>query len=211
MEKLAEIVKVLEPYVDAFEPNYSCPNIRKGEKVGIEIGKDPSRVMDCTQAVTQTTSKPVYPKFSAVCVYGDKGFCDSIRAARDGGATGISVINTIPKGMKINIYARRPVLSARYGGVSGPGIKYLGVGTVAFLRENFGMDFPVIGMGGIENHEDVIEYVEAGANAVAIGTALSGGKAGVKVKMASIYGGVKSFLDNEGVTLDELRGSAVRQ
>ncbi|MFH0832203.1 MAG: dihydroorotate dehydrogenase [Candidatus Aenigmatarchaeota archaeon] len=174
-EKLAKMVSSLDDSCDAFELNLSCPNLMPGEKHGIMIGRDPKLVEEYTRAVRDCTKKPIIVKLSA----GPYIDCrDSIKdiaiAAVNAGADAISAINTISGGMKIDIRARKPILAARYGGMSGKSIKPFGIGCVytiyEALRSN-GYDTPIIGMGGIETAEDVIEYVEAGASAVAIGSA----------------------------------------
>jgi dihydroorotate dehydrogenase (NAD+) catalytic subunit len=172
-EEIAEVVKALDPYVDAFEGNYSCPNIREGERIGVTIGYDRERVRDYSAAIRESTSKPVFAKLApALYIFNRDDFlfvADSALADCDG----LSAINTVPGGMKIDINAKHPVLSEKYGGVSGRGIKPIGVGCIYALREAF-PGTPIIGLGGIETARDIAEYVQAGADAVAIGSALAG-------------------------------------
>lgn len=167
-EELKEIATSLEVCCDAYELNFSCPNLMKGEKFGIVIGRDPELVKRYTKVVKDNVSKPVIVKLTPN-VY-DIG--KVARAAEDGGADAIAAINTVAPGMKIDIYAKRPVLTARFGGVSGRGIKSIGVAAVYSIYES--VKIPIIGIGGITTAEDVIEYVEAGADAVGIGTAFIG-------------------------------------
>lgn len=170
-EKLAYLVQNLDSCCDFFEINFSCPNLIGEEKIGIEIGKDPELIRLYTYAARKATNKIIIPKLSpAPYIYDRKKFPDIARAAEDGGADAISAINTMPGGMKIDIYAKRPVLNAKFGGVSGPEIKPFGVGCIYTLYES--VKIPIIGVGGIENAEDIVEYVEAGASAVQIGTEL---------------------------------------
>jgi len=170
-DELVYVVRKHDPYCDMFELNFSCPNIKKGEKTGMQIGRDEGLVRSYTQAVVQSTKKPVIVKPPPSVYIDDREKAIRIaRAAVDAGAKAISGINTIPGGIVININARRPVLSATYGGVSGPGIKPVGLGFIYTMREEFGDDVSLIGMGGVENARDVVEYVMAGADAVAIGT-----------------------------------------
>ena len=173
-EKLAEMAAYLNR-ADFFELNLSCPNTIGDEKIGVEIGKDPELVRQYVSVVRQATNKPVLVKLSpASYIHSRDRIRDIAKAVVDGGADGITAINTIPGGMKIDIYARQPVLSAKYGGVSGKAIKPVGIGCVYAIREAVGNKVPIIGIGGIETAEDIMEYVMAGADAVAIGTAFAG-------------------------------------
>ena len=164
-DELLEIANSLEKYCDAFELNFSCPNLTKGEKFGIVIGRDPKLVKKYTRTVKDGVNKPVIVKLTAN-VYDIQ---EVAKAAEDGGADAISAINTVDTGMKIDIYAKKPVLTNKFGGVSGRGIKPIGVAAVYRIYES--VDLPIIGTGGITNAEDIVEYVEAGADAVGIGTA----------------------------------------
>lgn len=164
-EEIVEVAKGVEDYCDGLEANYSCPNIREGEKTGVTIGRDPKRVESFTQALTDNVKKPVIVKLTPH-VY-DIG--EVAQAAEHAGAAAISAINTVPGGMVIDIYAERPVLSAKYGGVSGRGILPIGVGAVYKIYES--VKIPIIGGGGATRAEDVIQYVEAGADVVGLGTA----------------------------------------
>lgn len=171
-EKLGEMAKYLEDVCDFFEVNISCPNQVGDEKIGVDIGRDPELVKKYTGAVRNTTEKPIVVKLSPGPYIDDNIQRNRIReigkAAESEGADAISAINTISGGMKIDIYARKPVLAARYGGASGRGIKSIGVGCVYTLYESIGI--PIIGVGGIRTAEDAMEYIQAGASAVQLGT-----------------------------------------
>jgi len=164
-DEIAEVATGLEDYCDGIELNFSCPNIKPCETTGVTIGRDPKRVESFTKAVTDKVKKPVIVKLTP-SVY-DIG--EVARAAERAGATAISAINTVPGGMVIDIYAKRPVLSAKYGGVSGRGILSLGVGAVSKIYES--VKIPIIGGGGATFAEDVIQFYEAGADVVGLGTA----------------------------------------
>ncbi len=169
---MAEAARILEPYVDAFEANFSCPNIKPGETVGVTIGYDSDRIRTNVKAIKAATGKPLFIKLPpGLYIFSMERFLKAAEASLKSGADGLSVTNTIPGGMKINIHARRPVLSSGYGGVSGSGIRPIGIGCVYSLREAF-PKAPIIGVGGIENAADVVEYVQAGADVVAMGSSL---------------------------------------
>lgn len=148
--------------VDAVELNLSCPHA-KG--YGLEIGQDPSLIHSITKTVVSSTSIPIFVKLSPNV--------DNIsilaKAVEKSGAHGIVVINTV-KAMKINIEARQPVLANKIGGYSGKAIKPIGIRNVYELYEN--ISIPIIGVGGISNGLDVIEYLMAGATAVQVGSAI---------------------------------------
>ena len=171
-EKLAGVAEDLENYCDAFELNLSCPNLKEGEKIGMIIGRDPMLVKSYTKSVKERVNKPIIVKLPPSPYIEDKKRIQEIALAAAEHANAISAINTVAGGMRIDIRAKRPVLNAKWGGVSGKAIKPIGIGCVYSIYEAISKnyDIPIIGMGGIETAEDIIEYVEAGASAVAIGT-----------------------------------------
>lgn len=222
-EGFAGIAAELDPYVDFFEGNYSCPNIRPGEETGMEIGKDPERVKSYVRAFRDVSEKPFFAKFSpALHIYDHRNQSDInlikvSESALRAGATGICAINTVPGGMEISIEARQPLLSARYGGVGGPGIKPVGIGAIYSLRKNLGDDVPLIGVGGITYPQDVLEYVMAGADAVQIGSHLrrlerEGTIYEIESRvetMGNFLETIEDWLEREGTALEEIRGCAV--
>ncbi len=149
-----------EPRVDAFEVNISCPNIKEG---GIQFGHDPEQAYRVTRAVRQVTDRPlmvkVSPNVAEPWVIAE--------AAVEAGADMISAINTLV-GMAIDFKTRRPGLGGRTGGLSGPAIKPVAVRIVYELASR--LSVPIIGMGGIQSAEDVLEFFMAGAAAVMVGT-----------------------------------------
>jgi dihydroorotate dehydrogenase (NAD+) catalytic subunit len=199
-EKLAEMIKYLEKYFDFVEINFSCPNLVKGEKIGVDIGRDPELVKRYVNAARNATEKVIIPKLSPGPYIDDNNERMRIRqlakAAESEGADTISFMNTISGGMKIDIYAKRPVLAAKYGGMSGKGIMPVGVGGVYTLYES--VDIPIIGVGGIENAEDIAQYVEAGASAVQIGTDL------VEEELRTTTKEINEYLSNLVKNLEKL-------
>ncbi|MEK7871494.1 MAG: dihydroorotate dehydrogenase [Nitrospirota bacterium] len=143
------------------ELNISCPNVKKG---GVEFGKDPRMVYELVSSVRKVTRLPLIPKLSPNVT----DIVEIAKAAKDGGADGLSMINTI-LGMAIDIDTRRPRLSNITGGLSGPAIKPVALRMVWEVSKS--IDIPIIGIGGICSHEDAIEFFLAGATAVAVGTA----------------------------------------
>ena len=150
------------PGVAAVELNVSCPNVTKG---GIEFGQDPEILEGLVRAVRAATGKPILVKLSPnVTRPVDLG-----HAARAGGADILSAINTV-LGMAIDPVSRRPRLATVKGGLSGPAIKPIALRIVFDVARQVGL--PVVGIGGIETADDVLEFLLAGASAVQVGTAL---------------------------------------
>jgi dihydroorotate dehydrogenase (NAD+) catalytic subunit len=146
---------------DGYEVNVSCPNVRQG---GLEFGADAKALGEVVRGVRGATRKPVFVKLSPTLL----NIADAARIAVDAGADGITVVNTMP-GLVIDVDRRRPVLGLGSGGVSGPGL--LAVGVLAVWRVRQAVPVPVIGAGGIRQASDVLQYLIAGARAVAVGTA----------------------------------------
>ena len=161
-EDYCEVVERLadEP-VDMLEINISCPNVRCG---GIAFGQDPKAVEAITREVRRHAKQPVIMKLSPNVT----DITETARAAEAGGADALSLINTLT-GMKINIHRRTFALANQTGGVSGPAIHPIAVRMVYQTAQAVGI--PIIGMGGIQMAEDAIEFLLAGATAVAVGTA----------------------------------------
>lgn len=153
----------------AIEMNLSCPHA-KG--LGSEIAQSEDAVREFTRAVRDAVSIPVFPKLSPN-VSDISAFAV---AAEKGGADGIVAINTV-KAMAIAPELRMPVLANRFGGLSGPAIRPIGVRAVYDIYEK--VDIPVIGVGGVDSGHAALEYLMAGARAVQIGTALIGQGLGV--------------------------------
>ena len=165
-EKFAKTALKAQEYgADAVELNVSCPNITKEEMVGQIIGKNPSLVEEITRQVKETVKIPVIIKLTPNV----DDIAMIAKAAEKGGADAVSAINTI-SGMLINIEAKKPVLSNKFGGVSGPAIKPVAIASVYKIYE--AVKIPIIGVGGITTGRDAIEMMMAGATAVAIGSAV---------------------------------------
>lgn len=161
VEDYVEVAKLLEDRVDMFELNISCPNVKEG---GMAFGTSPKMIEEITQKVKAVSKVPLIVKLSPNVT----DIAEMARAAEAGGADAVSLINTL-LGMKIDIKTRRPVLYNNMGGLSGPAVKPIAVRMVYQVRQ--AVKIPIIGMGGITTGEDAVEFLLAGANAVAVGTA----------------------------------------
>lgn len=145
----------------ALELNISCPNVKEG---GITFGTDPKLAAELTKRVKRVSEVPVYVKLSPNVT----DITEIARAVEHAGADGLSLINTL-SGMKIDPRTRKPLLANEIGGLSGPAIRPVAIRMVYQVRQV--TDLPIIGMGGIMGMEDVLEFMMAGADAVAVGTA----------------------------------------
>lgn len=162
VEEYVEVVKRLqsEP-VDMLEINVSCPNVKEG---AIAFGQDASCLENITKEIKKVATQPVIMKLSPNVTR----ISDMAKAAEAGGADAISLINTIT-GMKIDVEKRKFVLANKTGGMSGPAIKPVAVRMVYEAAHS--VNIPVIGMGGIQNAEDALEFILAGATMVSVGAA----------------------------------------
>ncbi|MCE7794672.1 dihydroorotate dehydrogenase [Salipaludibacillus sp. CUR1] len=147
--------------VSALELNISCPNVKVG---GIQFGSDPAIAAELTKKVKAVSQVPVYVKLSPNVT----DIVEMAKAVEEAGADGLSMINTL-LGMKIDINTGKPVIANRTGGLSGPAIKPVAVRMIYQVSQ--AVDIPIIGMGGIHTADDILEFLMAGASAVAIGTA----------------------------------------
>lgn len=147
--------------VHALELNISCPNVKCG---GITFGTDPIIAAELTAAVKAVSTVPVYVKLSPNVT--DVG--EIARAVESAGADGITMINTLI-GMRLDTRTGKPVIANGTGGLSGPAVKPVALRMVYEVAKQ--VSIPIIGMGGVVNVDDVIDFMSAGASAVAVGTA----------------------------------------
>jgi dihydroorotate dehydrogenase (NAD+) catalytic subunit len=159
IEVASEISKA--PNVKALELNISCPNVKTG---GIAFGTIPEIAKDLTRKVKEVSEVPVYVKLSPNVT----NIVEMAQAVEEAGADGLTMINTL-LGMRIDIKTGKPILANRTGGLSGPAVKPVAIRMIYEVSQR--VNIPIIGMGGIQTVEDIIEYFYAGASAVAIGTA----------------------------------------
>ena len=179
---------------DAFELNVSCPH---AHGYGAEIGTDPALVEDITHSVKRTVDVPIWVKLTPnVTDIKSIGL-----AAQRGGADAVVAINTV-RGMAIDFESGYPILGNRFGGLSGRAIKPIAIKCVYDLYE--ALDIPVIGVGGISDWKDVIEFMMAGAQAVEIGSAV-GNNINIFNDISSC---METFLEEKEWTLNDIYGMA---
>lgn len=160
VEEYVELCKILNTLdIDVVELNLSCPNVKNG---CMAFGNTYEGVKLVTSSVRKVLDKPLIVKLTPNVT----DIVSIAKAVKDGGADGISLINTL-LGMKIDIEKRKPVLANITGGLSGPAIKPVAVRMVYQVAK--AIDLPILGMGGIVNGEDAIEFMLAGATAISIG------------------------------------------
>ena len=160
VEDYLEVVeKLSDSGVDLLEINVSCPNVKEG---AIAFGQKADCLYDITSRIKKKAKQPVIMKLSPNVT----DIAQMAKAAEAAGADGISLINTLT-GMKIDVHRRKFVLANKTGGLSGPAIKPVAVRMVYQAAQ--AVKIPIIGMGGIGNAEDAIEFLLAGASAVAVG------------------------------------------
>lgn len=149
------------PYVSAMELNVSCPNVKHG---GLAMGTDPELLERLTRRCVAVSNVPVYVKLTPNIT----DIVPLAKAAINGGAAGLTMINTLT-GMAIDLKTRKPKLANVTGGLSGAALKPIALRMIHQVREF--SNIPIIGVGGVESPEDVLEFMMAGANAVEVGAA----------------------------------------
>lgn len=187
------VEKLADTDIDMMEINISCPNVKEG---GIAFGQKADMVEIVTKEVKKRARQPIIMKLSPNVT----DITDIAKAAESGGADALSLINTLT-GMKIDINKRAFVLANKTGGLSGPAIKPVAVRMVYQVCK--AVKIPVIGMGGIMNAEDALEFIMAGATCIAVGTAnFTDPYAVIKIKA-----GIEEYMmSNKINNLSEIRG-----
>ena len=188
-----------EAVISGLELNISCPNVKKG---GIAFGTDPTQVEEITRAVKKVAgNKALVVKLTPAVT----DISVTARAAVAGGADALSLVNTFTA-MVVDIETRRPVLANRTGGLSGPAIKPIAVYLVNKVYEEVARpnDIAVLGLGGIRTASDAIEFIIAGASAVAVGTASFADP----TCAASLVEGIRQYCIKSGISdVKDLIGS----
>jgi dihydroorotate dehydrogenase (NAD+) catalytic subunit len=194
-EDYCEVVERLaDQPVDMLEINISCPNVKEG---GIAFGQDPKAVEAITKEVKKHAKQPVIMKLSPNVT----DITVMAKAAEAGGADALSLINTLT-GMKIDVNKRAFAIANKTGGLSGPAVHPIAVRMVYQVAN--AVNLPIIGMGGIQNTEDALELILAGATAVSVGTA---NFANPMVTM-EIVDGIEQYMQMHGVAdINELIGA----
>ena len=194
--EIAEILNEAEGLA-AIEINVSCPNV-KGE--GMIFGSSPEMTFQVVERIRKSTRLPIITKLSPNVT----DIASIARAASDGGSDALSLINTL-LGMAVDVKTKKPLLGSITGGLSGPAIKP--VALRCLWQVAGAVDLPLIGMGGIMNAEDALEFIIVGASAVAVGTANL-----IDPKSAArIIGGIEKHLKkNKVADIKDLVGSMVK-
>ncbi len=193
-EEFVELTKILTSLVDMIEVNLSCPNVKEG---GMVFGKDPEKVYEITKSVKDVASCPIIVKLTPNVT----DITQLAIAAEKAGADAISLINTV-SAMAIDIETRKPLIKMVTGGLSGPAIKPIAVRMVYECFKK--VRIPIVGMGGIMNYKDAIEFFIAGATAIQIGTVnFINPKAVCEIKE-----GIEAYLERKGFnSIKELVGN----
>jgi len=193
-EYLTVVERLSDTDAALLEINVSCPNVRQG---GLAFGQDPKMLARITKAVKAKARQPVIMKLSPNVT----DIAEMARAAEEAGADAISLINTL-LGMRIDVRRRTFMLANRTGGLSGPAVKPVAIRMVWQAAQ--AVHIPVIGMGGIETAEDALEFILAGASAVAVGTA----NFYEPTATVAIAEGIEKYLTENGISsLSELVGA----
>lgn len=197
-DEFAQLAEKIENHVDLIELNVSCPHAQKG--CGASIGEDPEFTAEIIKAVKKSTSIPVIAKLTPnvtdiveIAVSAEKAGCD-----------GLTLINSLGPGLKIDIETANPILSNKFGGMSGPAIKPIALKCVYDVYD--AVKVPIIGVGGITDYKDAVEFMFAGAKCVQIGTS-------IMYKGISIFNeinlGLQKFMTEKGYnSVDEMVGLA---
>lgn len=182
-----KVIETLDGFSEVwgYEINLSCPNVKEG---CLAFGSNPAYVEKLTRKLRNLSSKPMIVKLTPNVT----DISSIAKAAEAGGADAVSCINTLV-GMVIDIHRKKPVLPAGTGGLSGPAIKPVGVAAV--YRVKRAVSIPVIGIGGIQNAEDAIEYLLAGASAIQVGTATFVDPSAP----AKVLKGIAVYMEQEGL------------
>jgi len=182
--------------VAAFELNLSCPHVAK---VGLEVGDDTELVGKIIKIVKSETRAPVFAKVGL----GTTDYLETVSAAVEAGADGITAINTL-RAMAIDVETERPILSNKIGGLSGTPIKPIAVRCVYEISSKF--NIPIIGCGGISTWEDAVEFILAGSSAVQIGSAV--GENWIQV-FDEINNGISKYMEKKGFSkIEDMIGRA---
>jgi len=158
--KLAELLNDADN-VAALEANISCPNVEKG---GLQFGTDPDAVFSLAKGLKSVSRFPIIMKLTPNVT----DISALAKAAEEGGADILSLINTL-RGMAVDLINKKPVLATTYGGLSGPAIKPVALALLHQVRK--AVNIPLMGIGGIMNAKDALEFLCVGASAVQVGTA----------------------------------------
>lgn len=193
-DDFSSLVEKIQNDVDMIELNISCPHAMAG--CGAAIGQDPDLTHQFVSAAKNVSDVPIIAKLTPNVT----DIVEIALSAQDAGADALTLINTVGPGMKINIDVAKPVLSNKFGGMSGKAIKPIAIRDVFIVYD--AVDIPIIGVGGISNYEDVVEFIFAGACGVQIGTSIM--NEGVEI-FNQINNDLENFMKEKGYkSIDEM-------
>ena len=182
--------------VTAYELNLSCPHVAK---VGLEVGDDPELVKKIVSTMKNSTDVPVIAKVGL----GTTHYLNTVNAAIESGIDAITAINTI-RAMAIDVETQRPILSNKFGGLSGTPIKPIALRCVYEISSKY--NIPIIGCGGISTWEDAVEFILAGSSAIQLGSAIGDNWMHV---FNDINQGILQYMKRKGYSkIDEMIGLA---
>jgi len=182
--------------VTAYELNLSCPHVAK---VGLEVGDDPELVKKIVTTVKNSTDVPVIAKVGL----GTTHYLNTVSTAIDSGIDAITAINTV-RAMAIDVETKRPILSNKFGGLSGTPIKPIALRCVYEISSKY--NIPIIGCGGISTWEDAVEFFLAGASAIQIGSAIGDNWINA---FSDINNGIISYMKRNGFSkIEDMVGLA---
>jgi dihydroorotate dehydrogenase (NAD+) catalytic subunit len=197
-EEFSEIAAKVEGLVDALELNVSCPHAMGG--CGSAIGQDPDLTAEIVKSVKRSVKIPVFVKLTPNVT----DIVEIAVHAEDAGADALTMINSLGPGMRIDIETGKPILKNKFGGLSGPAVKPVAIRCVYEVFDT--VDIPIIGVGGIRDYKDVLEFLYAGASCVQIGTSIM--YEGIEI-FGNIMNGLERFMNERGYgSVDELVGIA---
>jgi dihydroorotate dehydrogenase (NAD+) catalytic subunit len=197
-DEFSQVAAEVENLVDLIELNISCPHAMGG--CGAAIGQDAELTYNVVKKVKKMISKPFFVKLTPNVT----DLSEIVLSAKKGGCDGFTLINSLGPGMKIDLETAHPILYNKFGGMSGPAIKPIALRCVF---ETYSMvNIPIIGVGGISNYKDAVEFLYAGASAVQIGTAIM--QKGPEI-FAEICLGIEKFMkDHKFNSVEEMVGLA---
>jgi dihydroorotate dehydrogenase (NAD+) catalytic subunit len=198
--EFSEAAAKVEHLIDLIELNVSCPHAMEG--CGASIGQDPLLTAEIVKSVKKNVNCPVIVKLTPNVT----DIVEIAMSAQNAGCDGLTLINSVGPGIRIDTDTARPILHNKMGGLSGPAIKPIALRCVFEVYE--AVNVPITGVGGITNYRDAVEFLFAGAKCVQIGTAIM--YEGMDV-FSSICNGLKKFMIKKGYqSIDEMVGNAHR-
>jgi dihydroorotate dehydrogenase (NAD+) catalytic subunit len=184
--------------VDMIELNVSCPHASGG--CGASIGQDPNATAEIVKAVKKAVKTPIVAKLTPNVT----NIVEIAQATEKAGCDAITLINSVGPGMRIDMETAQPILHNKFGGLSGPAIKPIALRCVYDVYE--AVNVPIIGVGGIKDYEDAVEFLYAGASSIQIGTAVY--YEGMEV-FEKICSGLEKFMTRKGYDgVSEMVGKA---